>query len=101
MNSFDNLLKIRSEFIAALNLKVPDKFPSILIGNKCDLPDRKVPKEKVMEWCKLHGGITYIETSATKNEKVGLAFETVTKQAMNAAFNKISISLDWEYITPT
>jgi Ras-related protein Rab-2A len=45
----------------------------ILIGNKCDLPDRQVSKQEAEEFAKQHK-IVYIETSAKTSENVQEAF---------------------------
>ena len=94
VNSFETLLKIRSEFVTALELKEPDKFPAVLVGNKLDLiTERKVPQDKAREWCKMHGGIEYLEVSAQKNEQVVQAFQIITK-LMNGT---PTIKPNWEY----
>jgi len=55
---------------------------------------RKVHKEKILEWCKLHGNIPYFETSATKNDKIKDCFESLIK----LTYQSSKISVEWDYI---
>lgn len=60
-------------------LKKNQKYPLVLVGNMCDLQDRKVDKktaeDKAKEW-----GAIYIETSAKENVNCEQAFIECTKQ---------------------
>lgn len=48
-----------------------DEFPALLVGNKCDLNDKRaVPLEEVMDWCAFRRPrkpITYLECSALRS----------------------------------
>lgn len=54
----------------------PDSFPFMLIGNKVDLEEesRAVSIKQAKEWCAQNGNISFIETSASKNQNVEEAF---------------------------
>jgi Ras-related protein Rab-7A len=65
-------------------VKSPDTFPFMLIGNKVDLEEdsRCVSTKAAKEWCAQNGNISFIETSASKNQNVEEAFITIAKQAL-------------------
>jgi Ras-related protein Rab-7A len=54
----------------------PDTFPFMVIGNKVDLEEegRAVSSETAKEWCLQNGNLSFIETSASKNQNVEEAF---------------------------
>ena len=60
-----------------------DNFPFIVMGNKCDMPDRAVSSEEARSWCKENGDIPYFETSALENTAVDDAFLKVVKKALD------------------
>ncbi len=75
--SFEELDRWRREFLANLNVKDPDNFPFVVLGNKVDREeDRKVPKSKALAWCKSKGAkpIPHFETSAKDAVNVEAAF---------------------------
>jgi len=50
--SFAALDTFWDSYIAYAQPFEPDEFPALLVGNKCDLNDRRaVPLEEVMDWC--------------------------------------------------
>lgn len=54
--SFENLEHWRTDFLHNAAPPNPDAFPFILLGNKCDLEaERKVPKQKALQWAKSKG----------------------------------------------
>ena len=80
--SFDNLDTWKNEFINQGGIKDPERFPFIIIGNKCDREtDRKVTKAKAENWCQNNGNYRYFETSAKDDIAVNDAFETITTLA--------------------
>lgn len=52
-----------------------DPIPCLLIANKCDLPDRPIPKEDIQALCDEQGFIGWIETSAKEDVNVSKAMK--------------------------
>jgi len=50
-----------------------DPIPCLLVANKCDLPDRPIPKEEIQALCDEQGYIGWIETSAKEDVNVSKA----------------------------
>eukprot|EP00040_Diaphanoeca_grandis_P015069 m.76735 g.76735 ORF g.76735 m.76735 type:complete len:212 (-) comp24928_c0_seq1:353-988(-) len=50
-----------------------DPIPCLLIANKCDLPERPIPKEDIQALCDEQGFIGWIETSAKEDVNVSKA----------------------------
>ena len=81
-STFVNVAKWREEFFNSAGLESTENFPMIIIGNKSDLTtERKVPKEKVAQWCKENGELNNYETSAKTADNVSQAFESIAKKA--------------------
>ena len=54
--SFDNLEHWRTDFLHNASPPDPDNFPFLVLGNKSDLEsERKVPKQKAIQWTKSKG----------------------------------------------
>lgn len=50
--SFENLSKWKDGFLANANPEDPQKFPFVVIGNKCELEEkRQVQANTAREWC--------------------------------------------------
>ena len=65
-----------------------DNVCKVLVGNKCDLEDRrKVSKEEGEELAK-HYNIPYLETSAKSNICVEESFTTMARQIKKNLLNK-------------
>ena len=59
-------------------------FPFLIIGNKSDLTEEVLIKDReVLDWCAEHGNIEYIETSAKDNVSVEEAFGKLIEKGMN------------------
>lgn len=61
-----------------------------MIGNKCDLPNRKITYEQASEIAASYG-MKYVETSAKTAHNVADAYITMTKDiiALNAEKDKV------------
>ena len=65
-----------------------DNVCKVLVGNKCDLEDkRKVSKEEGEELAR-HYQIPYLETSAKSNNCVEDSFTTMARQIKSNLLNK-------------
>ena len=51
-DSFEKVAEWREVFLKNGDPNEPFTFPFIVIGNKCDIPDRKVQTIKAKHWCK-------------------------------------------------
>ncbi|GMM27644.1 Rab family GTPase [Martiniozyma asiatica (nom. inval.)] len=82
--SFENLENWRDEFLIQANIKDPDNFPFIVIGNKVDVDESKrlVSAKKAQMLCTQLGNLAYFETSAKEARNVEQAFDTVARSAL-------------------
>ncbi len=70
----------------------------VLVGNKADLEgERKVPQGKAIEWCKAHGGLPYLETSAAKDGNILKVFEIITVLSGQNRGGETPINYNWNY----
>lgn len=89
--SFEAIDTWKSEFLNQLNPPDPEKFPFVLIANKCDLTEeRKVSKEEGEEYAKSNGDIPFFECSAKDNSGLKEAFE----KAAEIAYKRVSQNVD-------
>ncbi len=95
VQSFQNLGMWKKEFLYYADVKEPDNFPFIVIGNKVDVADRKVSPEEASRWCANNGSMPYFETSAKEALNVELAFEAAIKRI--ATLGHLSISKKHDY----
>jgi len=82
--SFDSLAGWKDEFLQQCAPQDPDKFPFVILGNKCDLTasQRKVKKEVAR---KGHPDVPFFETSAKNSTNVSDAFQLIAGAAMKRA----------------
>jgi len=77
--SFETVKKFRKEVLRVKRLdSPPERIPMILIGNKCDLENRKVTKEQAKERA-AKWGIPYFETSAKTGDNITPSFDCIVK----------------------
>ena len=82
--SFKNL----SNWLIEIEKNASKNILRILIGNKCDLEDKRViTQAQGKEFADTYG-LKFIETSAKKNFNVSEAFETLGRELMNAGAEK-------------
>ena len=82
--SFKNL----SNWLIEIEKNASKNILRILIGNKCDLEDKRViTYAQGKEFADTYG-LKFIETSAKKNLNVSEAFETLGRELMNAGAEK-------------
>ncbi|KAG5852319.1 hypothetical protein ANANG_G00061130 [Anguilla anguilla] len=77
--SFANLANWKKEFAYYADVKEPDSFPFVVLGNKLDVAERQVATEDARRWCRENGDHPYYETSARDATNVALAFEEAAR----------------------
>ena len=83
-DSFKNL----SNWLIEIEKNASKNVLKVLIGNKCDLEDKRVVTfNQGKEFADTYG-LKFIETSAKKNLNVNEAFETLGRELMNASSDK-------------
>ncbi|XP_062866631.1 ras-related protein Rab-9A [Trichomycterus rosablanca] len=80
--SFHNLSHWRKEFTYYADVKEPETFPFIVLGNKVDVTERQVTSEEAQAWCRDNGGHSYFETSAKDATNVTEAFEEAARRVL-------------------
>ena len=79
--SFQNIAMWKKEFLYYADVKDPDNFPFVVLGNKSDLTgDRKISEEESKSWCNQNGKLPYFETSAKDAVNVDLAFAAAIRR---------------------
>ena len=79
--SFQNIAMWKKEFLYYADVKDPDNFPFVVLGNKSDLStERKVTSDEVELWCGQNGRQPYYETSAKDAVNVDLAFTAAIRR---------------------
>ena len=73
-NSFTNI----PHWIRQIKLYASENCAMVLLGNKCDMMDRKISKDRIDECCTEYG-LKYFESSAKMNINIEQAFITIVK----------------------
>ncbi|KAK9130059.1 hypothetical protein Sjap_010546 [Stephania japonica] len=84
-NTFDALNKWLVGFVDQANVKCPETFPYLLLGNKVDVDNgthRQVSVKQAKDWCRSKGNVPYYETSAKDGLNVDNAFLHIAKIAL-------------------
>ncbi|XP_019473629.1 ras-related protein Rab-9B isoform X3 [Meleagris gallopavo] len=80
--SFENLSNWQKEFVYYADVKDPERFPFVVLGNKIDKLERQVSTEEAQAWCMENGNYPYLETSAKDDTNVAVAFEEAVRQVL-------------------
>ncbi|XP_066286240.1 ras-related protein Rab-9B-like [Branchiostoma lanceolatum] len=80
VQSFKNLGMWKKEFLYYADVRDPDNFPFVVLGNKCDMTDREVATEQVEAWCRENGDLPLYETSAKDAINVDTAFTAAVRR---------------------
>lgn len=83
MQSFKNLAMWKKEFLYYADVRDPENFPFVILGNKVDIPNRQVSQEEADAWCRSSGGYPYFETSAKDAINVDQAFITAVHKLVS------------------
>lgn len=80
VQSYQNLAMWKKEFLYYADVKEPETFPFVVLGNKIDVSERKVTSEEANHWCSENGKMPYYETSAKESTNVEQAFVAAIKR---------------------
>ena len=93
-------------WVKELQRKAPPELVIAIVGNKCDLPDRKVSREEAKEFAAtVKNPVTgeeafYMETSAKTNVAVAEVFEEVAKRVPKKALEGAGKAANVVSLTP-
>ncbi|KAK2111518.1 Ras- protein Rab-9A [Saguinus oedipus] len=82
--SSQTLSNWKKEFIYSADMKEPESFPFVILGNKIDISERQVSTEEAQAWCRDNGDYPYFETSAKDATNVAAAFEEAARRVLAA-----------------
>ncbi|XP_028409511.1 ras-related protein Rab-9B-like [Dendronephthya gigantea] len=81
--SLENLAHWKKEFLFYADVKEPENFPFLVLGNKVDMEEeRMVNEDDAKSWCQMNGELPYFETSAKDNTNVDLSFSFSVKRRL-------------------
>ncbi|ODV93693.1 hypothetical protein PACTADRAFT_51457 [Pachysolen tannophilus NRRL Y-2460] len=88
--SFESVSSWRDEFLVQANIKDPENFPFVVIGNKIDVEENKrlISNKKATTLCSNLGSLPYFETSAKEAVNVEQAFDVVARNALQQEENE-------------
>ncbi|CAB1337695.1 unnamed protein product [Coregonus sp. 'balchen'] len=85
LHSFQNLAAWKKEFMFYSDVRDPERFPFVVLGNKVDKEEgREVGEDEARAWCEENGCCPYFETSAKDDTNVGVAFEAAVREVLAA-----------------
>ena len=79
--TFEDLDEWVNFFFEQLPEAKQNNFPAIVLGNKADLPDHEVTRDKINEWCQNHRQMNYYEVSAKSGQGIECAFACIGDMA--------------------
>lgn len=75
-----------------LRVKNDENIPFLLVGNKCDLNDkRKVPLSECQSRAQQWGGVPYVETSAKTRENVDKVIMQLIQATSNNCLTDVTV----------
>ncbi|XP_028417177.1 ras-related protein Rab-9B-like [Dendronephthya gigantea] len=81
--SFEKLAHWKEEFLFYADVKEPENFPFLVLGNKVDMEEERIVNEDdAKSWCQMNGELPYFETSAKDNTNVDLSFSSSVKRRL-------------------
>ncbi|CEP23931.1 unnamed protein product [Cyberlindnera jadinii] len=87
--SFENVSLWRDEFLVQANVKNPENFPFVVIGNKIDVDESKklVSLKKAQQFCANLGNLPLFQTSAKEAVNIDQAFDVIARNALQQEEN--------------
>lgn len=87
--SFENVSLWRDEFLVQANVKNPENFPFVVIGNKIDVDESKklVSLKKAQQFCVNLGNLPLFQTSAKEAVNIDQAFDVIARNALQQEEN--------------
>lgn len=82
LQSFKKLQSWKDSFLHQVQPEYPETFPFLILGNKCDLPNRVISLEMLQDFSKKNGDMLYYEVSAKTSDNVNQGFEKVVQKAI-------------------
>nr|XP_039332670.1 ras-related protein Rab-9A-like [Saimiri boliviensis boliviensis] len=70
--------------IYSADVKEPESFPFVILGNKIDISKQQVSTEEAQAWCRDNSDYCYFETSAKDVTNVAAAFEEAARRVLAA-----------------
>lgn len=88
--SFDNISSWKDEFLIQANVKDPENFPFVIIGNKVDVDDSKkvVTQKKAQQYAANLGNLPIFQTSAKEAINIDQAFDVIARNALQQEENE-------------
>uniref|UniRef100_A0A8C5YHX8 Ras-related protein Rab-9A n=1 Tax=Microcebus murinus TaxID=30608 RepID=A0A8C5YHX8_MICMU len=80
--SSKNFTNWKEEFIYYADMKEPESFPFVILGNKIDISERQVSAGEAQAWCRDYSDYPYFETSAKDATNVAAAFEEGVRRVL-------------------
>ncbi|XP_076878898.1 ras-related protein Rab-9B isoform X2 [Brachyhypopomus gauderio] len=82
VRSFQNLGAWKREFVRYSDVRDPECFPFVVLGNKVDKEEREVGEGEARAWCEENGRCPYFQTSAKDDTNVSAAFEAAVRAVL-------------------
>ncbi|XP_014393578.1 PREDICTED: ras-related protein Rab-9A-like [Myotis brandtii] len=80
--SFQNLSNWKKEFIYYADVKEPESFPFVILGNKIDISEQQVSAEETQAWCRDNGNYPNSEKCAKDATNITAAFEEAVQRVL-------------------
>jgi small GTP-binding protein len=81
--SFEAVRKWKNDIDTKVALANGDPIPCILVANKCDLVNVPLNEEVMNQFCKEHGFVNWMVTSAKKDVGIAEAMTAITQHIMS------------------
>jgi len=82
LKTFENLDMWMKEFLQNVGVdNEKEDFPFVVLGNKADLPEKKVSTASAEAWCSSKKNVSHFETSALSKKNLNEAFDRIAEAA--------------------
>ncbi|KAH3678512.1 hypothetical protein WICMUC_001529 [Wickerhamomyces mucosus] len=88
--SFENISSWKDEFLIQANVKDPENFPFVIIGNKVDVDESKkaISQKKAQQYAINLGNLPIFQTSAKEAVNIDQAFDVIARNALQQEENE-------------